>query len=43
MFHAALICPDMRCCWPMAEVNPRCALETNRKDILSSREATRSD
>jgi hypothetical protein len=43
MFHAALICPDMTCCWPMAEVNPFCALETNRKDVPSSREATRSD
>jgi hypothetical protein len=43
MFHAALICPDMMCCWPMAAVNPFCALETNRKDVPSSKEATRSD
>jgi hypothetical protein len=43
MFHAALICPDMTCCWPRAEVSPFCALATNRKDIPNSSEATRSD
>ena len=43
MFHAALICPDMTCCCPMAAVNPFCALETNRKDVPSSKEASRSD
>ena len=28
-------CTD--CCWPMAEVSPFCALETNRKEVPSNR------
>ena len=36
-FHAALICPDMTCCWPIVEVSPFCALATNRKNVPNSR------
>jgi hypothetical protein len=42
MFHTALTCPDITCCWPIVEVSPFLAAETNKYEVVDSTTARRS-